>query len=85
LDDNPKFLGPAAIVQAARFINDSRDEGLEPRLGVLDNPDGVWPCQNHFQCTRVCPRDIKVTKLINLTKRAIKKYREQRGESVHDS
>lgn len=82
LDKNPEFLGPAAIVQAARFVFDSRDKGLEPRLAALDTPNGVWPCENHFQCTRVCPRGIKVTKLINLTKREIKKYRESRGEET---
>ena len=70
--ENPRFLGPAAIAQAARFILDSRDQGFEERLGVLDHPDGVWACQNHFECTRVCPRGIKVTKNINLTKREIR-------------
>lgn len=82
LEKNPKFLGPAAIVQAARFVFDSRDKGLEARLGILDDPNGVWPCENHFECTRVCPREIKITKLINLTKREIKKYREARGEQT---
>jgi succinate dehydrogenase / fumarate reductase iron-sulfur subunit len=70
-EENPRFVGPAAIAQAARFVFDSRDQGLEERLDVLDHPDGVWACQNHFQCTRVCPRGIKVTKNINLTKRKI--------------
>ena len=82
LQKNPDFLGPAAIVQAARFVFDSRDKGLEARLGVLDDPNGVWPCENHFECTRVCPREIKITKLINLTKREIKKYRAARGEQT---
>jgi succinate dehydrogenase / fumarate reductase iron-sulfur subunit len=82
LDKNPQFIGPAAIVNAARFVFDSRDKGLEPRLAALDEPNGVWPCENHFQCTRVCPRGIKVTKLINLTKREINKYREARGEQT---
>lgn len=84
LDKNPDFLGPAAIVQASRFVFDSRDAGLEPRLDALDTPNGVWPCENHFECTKACPRDIKVTKLINLTKREIKRYREAKGESVND-
>ncbi|MFP4407488.1 MAG: succinate dehydrogenase iron-sulfur subunit [Alkalispirochaetaceae bacterium] len=84
LDKNPKFIGPAAIVQAARFVNDSRDKGLEARLGILDDPNGVWPCESKFECTRVCPRDIKITKLINQTKRQIKKYRQERGESTHE-
>lgn len=69
---NPDFLGPAAIVQAARFIDDSRDEGEIERFQVLDQSNGIWPCDNHFQCTRACPRSIKITKLINQTKRKIK-------------
>ncbi len=85
LDDNPDFIGPAAIVAAARFVFDSRDKGLDPRLEVLDTPNGVWPCENHFECTRVCPRDIKITKLINLTKREIKKHREARGEQTAEA
>jgi succinate dehydrogenase / fumarate reductase iron-sulfur subunit len=70
-EQNPRFIGPAAIAQAARFVLDSRDRGFEDRLEVLDQPDGVWACENHFQCTRACPRGIKVTRTINLTKRKI--------------
>ncbi|TVQ29224.1 MAG: succinate dehydrogenase iron-sulfur subunit [Spirochaetaceae bacterium] len=84
LDKNPNFIGPAAIVQASRFVFDSRDSGLGARLEILDQPDGVWACENHFECTRVCPREIKVTKMINFTKRAIKQYRDERGEQVND-
>lgn len=82
LDKNTRFLGPAALVHAARFIFDSRERGLEDRIKILDHPDGVWSCENHFECTRVCPRSIPITKLINLTKRKIKKYRGERGEST---
>lgn len=82
LDERPSFIGPAALVQAARFVDDSRDQGLEARLDVLDSVDGVWSCDGHFECTRVCPREIKVTKLINQMKRKIKKYRSDRGEET---
>ena len=74
-EKNPYFIGPASIVQAARFIFDSRDEGLGERLDVLDEPDGVWACENKFNCTRVCPRGIKVTKNINFTKNRIKEFK----------
>ncbi len=80
IQEGTDFIGPAAIVQAARFVFDSRDEGLKPRLDLLDAPNGVWPCENHFECTRVCPRGIKVTKNINLTKRAIKAVKGQDRE-----
>jgi succinate dehydrogenase / fumarate reductase iron-sulfur subunit len=82
LEKNPRFLGPAAIVQAARFVEDSRDWGLAPRLDALDAPDGIWGCENHFECTKVCPREIKVTKLINLMKRRVTQERQKRGETV---
>ncbi|MHC4283945.1 MAG: succinate dehydrogenase iron-sulfur subunit, partial [Planctomycetota bacterium] len=81
-DKNVDFIGPAAIVQAARFVFDSRDEGLKPRLDVLDKANGVWPCENHFECTRVCPRGIKVTKNINLTKREIKTLKEKNNKDT---
>ena len=74
---NTAFIGPAALAQAARFIFDSRDRGFAQRLEVLDHPDGVWACENHFQCTRVCPRGIKITKNINLSKRRITKVKEE--------
>jgi len=85
LDTHPEFLGPAALVHAARFVYDTRDQGLEARIDVLDQPDGVWGCANHFACTKVCPRGIKITKLINQTKRTISAYRAERGESTRES
>jgi len=71
--ENKRFIGPAALVQAARRIFDSRDEQRSERLNQLDYPDGVWPCKNYFECTRVCPKEIPVTKLINLIKRELTK------------
>jgi succinate dehydrogenase / fumarate reductase iron-sulfur subunit len=80
--ENPLFLGPAQIVQAFRFNEDSRDRGFEQRLDVLDKPDGVWSCKNYVRCTKVCPRGILVTRYINMTKRRIQKYRRDRGEQT---
>jgi succinate dehydrogenase / fumarate reductase iron-sulfur subunit len=76
------FIGPAAIVQAGRFVFDSRDRGIGARLDVLDAANGVWPCENHLECTRVCPRGIKVTKCINLTKREITTFKERGHQDV---
>ncbi len=85
LEENPAFLGPSAVIQAFRFLADSRDQGFEERLPVLDAPDGIWPCQNHFECTRACPRSIKITKRINETKRMIQGVRQSTGQENPDS
>jgi succinate dehydrogenase / fumarate reductase iron-sulfur subunit len=77
---NPLFLGPAQIVQAQRFNDDSRDRGFVQRVKILDTPDGIWACENHFECTRVCPRGIKVTKLINLQKRKIQTFQQGKNK-----
>jgi succinate dehydrogenase / fumarate reductase, iron-sulfur subunit len=76
-EKNPSFIGPAAIVNAARFILDTRDKGFEDRLHVLNHQNGVWPCENHFRCTQVCPRGIKVTKNINAMKAKIRKHTQE--------
>jgi succinate dehydrogenase / fumarate reductase iron-sulfur subunit len=82
--ENPEYLGPAAIVQATRFINDSRDKGSEERLSDLDYPNGIWSCRSYYKCTQVCPRNIEVTKLINVTKKKIIDYRTLRGERIRN-
>ena len=68
---NKNFIGPAAIVQAHRFIFDSRDQAAAERLAILSTRDGVFGCRTIFNCTRACPRDIKVTKAIGEVKKAI--------------
>ncbi len=73
--ENADYIGPAPLVQAFRRVFDSRDEKKEDRLKQLDYPNGVWACVNYFECTRVCPKEIPVTKSINLMKREIEKSR----------
>ena len=75
LDDNPDFVGPAALVWAFRFLFDSRDDQFAERLKAIDFKDGVWGCVNHFECTRVCPKEILVTKSITMIKREIERRR----------
>ncbi|WP_037605597.1 succinate dehydrogenase iron-sulfur subunit [Streptacidiphilus rugosus] len=66
-----QYFGPAAIVNAHRFIFDSRDEGAEQRLEILNDREGVWRCRTTFNCTDACPRGIEVTKAIQEVKRAL--------------
>jgi succinate dehydrogenase / fumarate reductase, iron-sulfur subunit len=65
------YVGPAAIVNAHRFIFDSRDRGAKERLQVLSDKTGAFRCRTTFNCTEACPRGIKVTKAIQEVKRAI--------------
>ncbi len=66
-----EYVGPAAIVQAHRFIFDSRDRGAVQRLEILNAPDGVWRCRTIFNCTNACPREIEITKAIAEVKKAL--------------
>jgi succinate dehydrogenase / fumarate reductase iron-sulfur subunit len=65
------YFGPAAIVNAHRFIFDSRDEAAAERLDILNEVDGVWRCRTTFNCTESCPRGIQVTQAIQEVKRAL--------------
>jgi succinate dehydrogenase / fumarate reductase iron-sulfur subunit len=66
-----QYFGPAAIVNAHRFIFDSRDSGGEERLEILNDKEGVWRCRTVFNCSEACPRGIEVTKAIQEVKRAL--------------
>lgn len=66
-----QYFGPAAIVNAHRFIFDSRDDQAQVRLDILNDKEGVWRCRTTFNCTDACPRGIQVTKAIAEVKSAI--------------
>ena len=65
-----KYVGPAAMVAAHRFIFDSRDSGAAARLDVLSGRDGAFRCRTVFNCTEACPRGIEITKAIQEIKQA---------------
>jgi succinate dehydrogenase / fumarate reductase iron-sulfur subunit len=66
-----QYVGPAAVVQAHRFIFDSRDRAAADRLALLNDRMGVWRCHDIFNCTDACPREIEVTKALGEVKMAI--------------
>jgi succinate dehydrogenase / fumarate reductase iron-sulfur subunit len=68
---NESYVGPAAIVNAHRFLYDSRDQAGAERLEILDQRSGVWACRTAFNCTDACPRGIKVTAAIEDVKREL--------------
>ena len=70
---NPdKFLGPAALLQASRFIEDSRDQALEQRLEDLEGPFKLFRCHTIMNCVQVCPKGLNPTRAIgNIKKRMV--------------
>ena len=66
---NPdKFVGPAGLLQAYRFLADSRDTATEERLSDLEDPFSVYRCRGIMNCTSVCPRDLNPTRAIGKIK-----------------
>jgi succinate dehydrogenase / fumarate reductase iron-sulfur subunit len=66
-----EYLGPSAIVNAHRFIFDSRDKAAAERLKILNEIMGVSRCHTVFNCTLACPREIQITKAIGEVKKAL--------------
>jgi succinate dehydrogenase / fumarate reductase iron-sulfur subunit len=62
---NPdKFIGPAGLLQAYRFLADSRDTATEERLADLEDPFSVFRCRGIMNCVNVCPRGLNPTRAI---------------------
>jgi succinate dehydrogenase / fumarate reductase iron-sulfur subunit len=71
---NPdKYLGPAALLQASRFIEDSRDQATEERLASLEGPFKLFRCHTIMNCVQVCPKGLNPTKAINDIKKMMLK------------
>ena len=63
---NPdKFVGPAGLLTAYRFIQDSRDQAQEDRLENLEDPYRLYRCHNIMNCVDVCPKGLNPSKAIN--------------------
>jgi len=62
---NPdKFIGPAGLLQAYRFLADSRDTATAERLANLDDPFSVFRCRGIMNCVSVCPKGLNPTRAI---------------------
>jgi succinate dehydrogenase / fumarate reductase iron-sulfur subunit len=59
-----KYLGPNAFLRAYRYLVDSRDEGAEDRLPILNDKNGVWRCHTIYNCVEACPKELNPTKAI---------------------
>jgi succinate dehydrogenase / fumarate reductase, iron-sulfur subunit len=71
---NPeKFLGPAALLQAQRFLADSRDQAMGERLDDLEDPYKLFRCHTIMNCTDVCPKGLNPTRAIGAIKQSLLK------------
>ncbi len=62
---NPdRFIGPAGLLQAFRFLSDSRDTAAAERLAELDDPFSVFRCRGVMNCVAVCPKGLNPTRAI---------------------
>lgn len=61
---NERYLGPAALLQAYRFLADSRDEATGERLDALEDPFRLYRCHTIMNCTNTCPKDLNPARAI---------------------
>ena len=66
-----KYLGPAVLMQAYRWIIDSRDEATEQRLNKLKDPFSVYRCHTIMNCTKTCPKGLNPGRAIAETKKLL--------------
>ena len=71
LEQEQRFIGPAAILRSQKYIFDSRSTDVIERMKVMEKPYGIWGCKSYYMCTIVCPKKIKVTEQILKTKKKI--------------
>lgn len=68
---DPKYLGPAAMLNVARFVSDSRDRGADERLTIVNDRHGLWRCHTILNCVMACPKNLNPTQAVAGLKRAL--------------
>ena len=71
LANRDRFLGPAALLTAYRWIADSRDQATDERLAQLDDAFKLYRCHTIMNCTKTCPKNLNPAKAIAEIKKAI--------------
>jgi succinate dehydrogenase / fumarate reductase iron-sulfur subunit len=69
--NSERYLGPAALLAAHRWIVDSRDEATGERLDNLEDPFRLYRCHTILNCAKVCPKDLNPAKAIADTKKKL--------------
>ncbi|MPZ40525.1 MAG: 4Fe-4S dicluster domain-containing protein, partial [Rhizobiales bacterium] len=67
--NSERFLGPATLLQASRWIDDSRDEETGERLDNLEDPFRLYRCHTIMNCAKACPKGLNPAKAIASIKR----------------
>jgi len=68
---DPGYLGPSALLNVYRFIQDSRDTGADERLQILDDRRGGWRCHTILNCVMACPKNLNPTQAVAGLKKAL--------------
>jgi succinate dehydrogenase / fumarate reductase iron-sulfur subunit len=66
---DPTYLGPAAMLKAFRYTFDTRDQGSDQRMPLVDSKEGLWKCYTIFNCVQACPKEIDITRWLSALKR----------------
>jgi succinate dehydrogenase / fumarate reductase iron-sulfur subunit len=69
--NSDRYLGPAALLQAYRWIADSRDEETGDRLDELEDPFKLYRCHTIMNCTRTCPKGLNPASAIAQIKKLL--------------
>jgi succinate dehydrogenase / fumarate reductase, iron-sulfur subunit len=75
------FLGPAAALQSARFVMDSRDLKTTDRLSQINDPYSVFGCRNIMSCVESCPKGLDPSKAIDIIRKKIIEQESEQEES----
>ena len=69
--NSERYLGPAALLQANRWVQDSRDEATGARLDNLEDPFRLYRCHTILNCSKACPKGLNPAKEIATLKKAL--------------
>ena len=81
--NSERYLGPAALLQANRWVQDSRDEATGSRLGNLEDPFRLYRCHTILNCSKACPKGLNPAKEIAVLKKALVDRRLLNGFGRH--
>ena len=84
-----KFIGPAALAKAYRFVGDPRETeaSRDERLNMLSQPGGIWDCTHCYECVQVCPKDVApLERIVDMRRAAMQAgYRDNNGTRHNES